>query len=323
MRAWQLRDLRTGTVCFVVALAALAMIVPRVTLERTVFNVMAFVDITGSMKVRDMGTADVPVDRLSAAKTSVRTLLASLPCQSRLGLGIFTERRSFVLFNPVEVCQGYDPIDQAISNLDWRMGWEGDSFVATGLYHAIGETLPLNADILFLTEGQEAPPPPLALGTPSFEGEPGKVRGSIIGVGGNAKVPIPKFDEDGNEAGVYSEDEVVQENRAGPPPPDAASRPGYHPTWAPFGNEPPTGDEHLSSVRTDHLKSLAAKTGLGYAELKTEGSLIGPVERYARPRTVSAKVDIRPYPAALALALLTALFGVPLLKRVGKLFGSI
>lgn len=322
MKAWQLRDWRTGILLLSLGLAALALIVPRVTLERTVYNVMAFIDITGSMKVRDMGTADVPVERLEAAKTSVRTLLTSLPCQSRLGLGVFAVRRSFVLFNPVEVCKGYDPIDEAISNLDWRMGWEGDSFVARGLYHAIGETEPLNADILFLTEGQEAPPPPLALGTPEFEGEPGKVKGSIIGVGGKTKVPIPKFDDDGNEAGVYAEDEIVQENRAGPPPPDAESRPGYHPKWAPFGNAPPTGDEHLSSVRTEHLKMLAAKTGLGYADLKEEGSLIGPVQKFAVARTVNAKVDIRPYPAALALALLAALFGVPLIQRATNLFRS-
>ncbi len=160
MTPWQMRDWRSMAIASALMLTALALVVPRITVQRTVYNVMAFVDITGSMKVRDMGTAEAPIERLEAAKAALQRLLGELPCKSRLGLGLFTERRGFVLFNPIEVCENFAPIEQSIANIDWRMGWEGDSFIAKGLHHAIGETALLDADIVFLTEGQEAPPLP-------------------------------------------------------------------------------------------------------------------------------------------------------------------
>lgn len=318
MTAWQLTDWRSILLSSALLLIAMTLVVPRISLQRTVYSVIAFVDVTGSMKVRDMGAgtqSDGGVERLEAAKASLRNLLSELPCQSKLGLGIFTERRSFVLFDPVEVCENFAPIEQSLANLDWRMGWEGDSFVAKGLHHALGEALHVDADILFLTDGQEAPPLPPGSSLPAFEGEPGKVKGAIVGVGGTNKVPIPKFDSEGHESGSYGESDVVQENRTGPPPPDAESRPGYHPKWAPFGSEAPSGDEHLSSVRTEHLQALAGQTGLVYAGLQDEPDLLTTVVRGARPHTTAVEADIRPVPAALALLILVSLYAAPLLAQ--------
>lgn len=318
-KPWQVRDIRAWLLITALLLCVAALVMPRVTLQRTVYTLMAYVDITGSMKVRDMGTADAPVERLEAAKTALRRLLADLPCRSRLGLGVFTERRGFVLFDPVEVCDNFDPLSQSIANIDWRMGWEGDSLVTKGIHHAIEQVGPLEADMLFFTEGQEAPPLPPGAGLPAFEGEPGKVRGVIIGVGGSAKVPIPKFDSDGHETGSYAEQDVVQENRTGAPPPDAESRPGYHPKWAPFGSEAPTGDEHLSSVRTEHLTAIAAQTGLAYAELKRDPDLLRAVQRSARQHQAAVHVDLSPIPAALAVMLLTLLYAAPLASGLLRL----
>lgn len=319
MRTWQLKDARMLALSAALLLTALTLVLPPIELQRATYTVMAFVDITGSMKVRDMGGKDAPVERIEAAKVALKRLVAELPCQSRLGLGIFTERRSFVLFDPIETCANFAPIEQSIDNIDWRMGWEGDSFVAKGVHHAIGEALPLDADILFLTDGQEAPPLPPGGGLPAFEGEAGKVKGAIVGVGGHEKVPIPMFNSEGNEIGSYREQDVVQENRTGAPPPDAESRPGYHPKWAPFGSDPPTGDEHLSSVRTEHLKAVAAQTGLTYAGLLEQQDLVAVLADGARPQHAAVAVDIRPVAAALALLLLVGLYAVPVAGRASLL----
>jgi len=319
MRTWQLKDARTLALSAALLLTALTLVLPPIELQRATYTVMAFVDITGSMKVRDMGGKDAPVERIEVAKAALKRLVAELPCQSRLGLGIFTERRSFVLFDPIETCANFAPIEQSIDNIDWRMGWEGDSFVAKGVHHAIGEAMPLDADILFLTDGQEAPPLPPGGGLPAFEGEAGKVKGAIVGVGGHEKVPIPMFNSEGNEIGSYREQDVVQENRTGAPPPDAESRPGYHPKWAPFGSDPPTGDEHLSSVRTEHLKAVAAQTGLSYAGLLEQPDLVAVLADGARPQHAAVAVDIRPVAAALALVLLVGLYAVPIAARASLL----
>ena len=66
--------------------------------------------------------------------------------------------------------------------LDWRMAWEGDSYVAKGLYSAIDIAKSLKSDLIFITDGHELPPLPFS-GLPPFEGKPGDVGGLIVGVG--------------------------------------------------------------------------------------------------------------------------------------------
>ncbi|MBN8911762.1 MAG: VWA domain-containing protein [Rhizobiales bacterium] len=313
----RLRDARFWALLAALASTCVALVLPRLTLNREVYDVVAVVDITASMNTRDMTPAGKPVSRLDAAKAALERLLSDLPCQSRLGLGVFTERRSFLLFNPAEVCENFAPLEVAVQELDWRMAWEGDSMVAKGFYDAMSIAEDLKADLIFLTDGQEAPPLPGG-GTmlPEFEGTRGKVQGLLIGVGGHDKVPLPKFDDEGHEIGTYTADELPQENRTGPPPPDAQLRPGYHPKWAPFGTDPPTGDEHLTSVRTAQLDTLAASVGFGRADLVDSPNLLRILSEHAHTRPVEVAVDIRPVPAALALALLVGLYLAPLLARV-------
>lgn len=311
----RLHDVRFWVLLAALALTVLAMLLPRVRLTRNAYDVVAVVDITTSMNVRDMAVAGKPASRLDAAKAALERLLTNLPCQSRLGLGIFTERRSFLLFDPVEVCENFAPLETAIQSLDWRMAWEGDSMVAKGAYHAAEIAADLKADLVFLTDGQEAPPLPGGGMLPDFEGKPGETRGILLGIGGRDKVPLLKFDDDGHEVGVYGADDVPQENRTGAPPPDAHLRPGYHPKWAPFGTDPPQGDEHLTSVRSEHLAAMAAKMGLGHADLIDTPDLLAAMAANADARPVEVAVDIRPLPAGLALALLAALYAVPRLLR--------
>jgi mxaL protein len=312
------RDFRFWVLAAIASLLALTFFLSRVQREQQIYDVFAVVDITGSMLVRDMMVNGRVVTRLDAAKTALAHLASDLPCQSRLGLGVFTERRSFVLFNPVEVCGDFAPLEVAIQQLDWRMAWEGDSMVTKGLHNAIALAQSMPANLIFMTEGQEAPPLPPGLGPPAFEGKPGEVAGLVVGVGLRTKSPLPKFDDEGREKGTYSAEEVPQENRTGPPPPDAESRPGYHPKWAPFGTGPPEGDEHLSSVRHEHLAAIAGQAGLGYAELATSPRLIDAVRAHGRARTLRASTDLRPYAGLAALLLLSLLYSWPLVRPFAR-----
>lgn len=304
VRDWRFWLLGTALLALGAALA-----VPRVALTREARDVLLVIDVTGSMNVRDYVAGGEPVSRLAMAKRASRALLAALPCQSRLGLAVFTERRSFLLFEPAEVCENFAAIDGAIDALDWRMAWEGDSYIARGVHAAIAAAAGLQANLVFLTDGHEAPP--LAGGgLPRFDGEPGAVPGLLVGVGATEPSPIPKFDEDGREIGFYGEQDVTQENRTGPPPADASSRAGWNPRNAPWGGEAATGTEHLSGMREAYLRQLAAQTGLGFAPLRDPSSLIDAVAADTRARPVEVRVDVAPLPAALALACLIGLFGL-------------
>ncbi|MEA1834405.1 vWA domain-containing protein [Methylobacterium durans] len=300
-------------------LALATFLVPPLRLSRDGMRLLAVVDITGSMNVRDYAAEGRPESRLEAAKAALRRLVAGLPCGSQVALGLFTERRPFLLFEPVEVCADFAPLDGAIAGLDWRMAWEADSRVAAGLYRAVAMAGDLDADLVFVTDGQEAPPLPSS-GTPPFDGRVGAVRGLIVGAGGYALSPIPKFNDRGREAGFYAETDVQQENRFGPPPADAEFREGYNPRNAPFGNAAARGTEHLSSVREGHLKDLADRTGLAYAHLDGPASLAGPLVAAATPRPVPGRLDLRPFLGAAALILVLAAFAAgPLRARHGRL----
>ncbi|MDR7036616.1 MULTISPECIES: vWA domain-containing protein [Methylobacterium] len=294
-------------------------LVPPLRLSRDGVRLLAVVDITGSMNVRDYAAERRPQSRLEAAKAALRRLVAGLPCGSQVALGLFTERRPFLLFEPVEVCAEFAPLDGAIAALDWRMAWEADSRVSAGLYRAVAMAAELDADLVFVTDGQEAPPLP-ATGTPPFDGRVGAVRGLIVGAGGYALSPIPKFNDRGREVGFYAETDVQQENRFGPAPADAESREGYNPRNAPFGSSAARGTEHLSALREAHLKDLAARTGLAYAHLDGPDSLAAPLSAAATPRPVPGRLDLRPVLGAAALLLVLAAHAAgPLRARGGRL----
>jgi mxaL protein len=256
-----LRDLRFGLLAATVAALGVALAHPSWTQPRAAYDLFFVVDVTGSMNARDYTLDGRPASRLEMVKRRLRERIAGLPCRSRVGLGIFTERRSFLLFEPVELCSNFAAVDGAIAALDWRMAWEGDSHVASGLYSAIDLDREIGADLVFLTDGHEAPPLP-ASGPPPFDAEPGKVKGLIVGVGGLTLVPIPKFDEAGREVGFWSMTEVPQENRAGIPPPDASSRAGWNPRNAPFGGEAASGvpADQSSARNPPALPDAAAAT---------------------------------------------------------------
>ncbi|GAB6843610.1 mxaL protein [Methylorubrum rhodinum] len=302
-----LRDRRFQALAAAFVLALGAVFAGPLPLTRSGVAVLAAVDITGSMNVRDYTLDGKPASRLDVAKAALRRMVAELPCGSRLALALFTERRPFLLFAPIEVCADFAPLDGALAGLDWRMAWEGDSRITAGLHRAVQMASELDTDLLFLTDGQETPPLP-STGLPPFDGKPGAVRGLIVGAGSHALSPIPKYNDRGREAGFYGETDVQQENRFGPPPEDAESREGYNPRNAPFGASAAKGTEHLSSVREPHLKALAAQTGLAYAHLDGPDGLAGMLIAAATPRPLPGRIDPRPFLGGLALALALAAF---------------
>lgn len=301
------RNLLRLLLLLAVLAAGLAILPLQYTKSSKVLDVVAFVDITGSMNVRDGIAGDSLTTRLDASKAAILRLAQALPCGSRLGLGIFTERRSFLLFGPADACADYEPLKGAIHELDWRMAWEGDSYVARGLYDAIAIAKSLNANIAFFTDGQEAPPLPSS-GIPDFEGKPGETHGLIVGVGGSEKLPIPKFDDDGREIGHYGPNDVPHVNRHGLPSKDMSSATGWHPRNAPQGGDAVVGEEHLSALRSSHLTELAARTGLTFVELQSRPDLSKELVDASVSRAVAVQSSAAIFPATSALLFLTLLF---------------
>ncbi len=301
------RDPRLLLLSTALSLALLALVAPRASVKRASFDVLVVVDITGSMNTRDYSAAGRAIGRLEFVKTALQEMIGNLPCASRVALAVFSERRPFLLFEPIETRANYAPLEGAIHALDWRMAWEGDSRIAAGLFRAVEMARDLKTDLIFLTDGQEAPPLPPS-GPPPFEGRPGEVRGLIVGVGGRQLSPIPKYDDNGREIGFYGVEDVPHDNRFGLPPAGADLREGYNARNAPFGAAVAVGVEHLSSVRESYLQSLSEKTGLTYAHLDDADRLLRAFETAAMQRYREVALDLRPFLGAAAGVALIALY---------------
>jgi len=296
--------------CLALALAAmLALFIrPQEQQMRPVYNLTFIVDITRSMNAEDYRLDDKPVSRLHYVKQTLRELLTKLPCQSKVGLGVFTERRSTLMFEPIEVCSGFAELDASIGGLDWRMAWAADSRVANGLLSALEILQHGDSKVVFVTDGQEAPPVNPRYRS-DFSAIKGKLDGMILGVGGLQPVPIPKFNAKGEAAGFYSADDVPHRSTFGESDLNPEKIEGYDARNAPFGRAAVTGSEHLASLRESYLQQLAAEAGLRYERLTDTGALSEALQTpgFAVQKQVAA--DVRWKAAVVALALLLPVYG--------------
>jgi mxaL protein len=297
---------------------------PSLSLPRRTYDFMFVLDITGSMNVADAGLPEARQTRLALARQLVREALEEIPCGSEAGLGVFTEHRTFLLFAPIEVCENHLVISTMIDEIDGRMAWAELSEVAKGLYSGIesvrtlaameGEDAAGDTHLVFMTDGHEAPPVHPAL-RPRFRGRAGEAAGLIVGIGGSEPVPIPYLDDDGQVAGYWAQDEVMQVDR------HSAGRPSTQGGEAMAGIDGgdvreriARGTEHLSSLREGYLKQLAAETGLDYLRAGTGKAFARPLldSRYASRQPVVTNVAW--IPAGLSLLCLLYVFGSQLVR---------
>jgi mxaL protein len=273
----------------------------------SVYKLMFIVDITRSMNAEDYQLNGKPVSRLEFVKHSLRKLLGRLPCQSQLGLGVFTERRASILFEPVEVCSGYAELDKTIASLDWRMAWAADSRIASGLLNILQMEVNKDVTVVFISDGQEAPPlnPRYRIDFSEFKG---KLKGLIVGAGGLQPVAIPKFDSKGQRIGIYGPDDVPHRSSFGESDLNPEKIEGYDARNAPFGKHAAVGNEHQSALQESYLQQLAAETGLNYHRLQSSDLLSNTIQQSKFGSPIDVNADIRAYYVSLVLLLLLAMF---------------
>lgn len=309
-RSW--RENRDRWLLTGAALALIASLLhPGWNVEQPLYNDVVMFDVTQSMNVLDQQLDGKPVSRLYFAKHALRQALTQLPCGSKIGWGLFTEYRSFLLFQPVEVCANLNELRSTLDRIDGLMAWTGNSEIAKGLYSglAIAKQLPDAPSLLFITDGQEAPPIN-PQHRPPFNGKAGEVSGMLIGVGDLKLSPIPKTDPSGRPLGFWKADEVDQTD------PRSRGR------GASVGNEKMVedagdaqqpalpgatpGSEHLSSLREAYLQILASETGLQYLRLQDEDAFFDALMAKKLAHPVVARADYAGHFAVLALLLLMA-----------------
>lgn len=279
-------DHKTWAVTAALLLLTTALAMPGIFMTRDTYRYMVTFDITQSMDVEDVQSSGRAVSRLTLARDSAREVLRAMPCGAELGWSIFADYRVLPLLLPVEVCGHHEELLASLEQIDGRMRWANASNIGKGTAWVLrtAKQIEPHPSVVFLTDGHEAPPlrdsepPPLAGIVP------GEIGGWLIGVGGDLAVPIPRTDRTGKTAGYWGPDDVVQQS-----PPGLSL-------------------EHLSRRRDDHLQTLAAATGLGYARLTDPGALKQSMLDGRLARRQSVETDLRSVPALLALVLLAYRF---------------
>lgn len=281
-------------------------------MQRLLHDHVVVLDVTQSMDVMDQRWQGEPVSRLVFAKHLLRAALLEMPCGTQIGWGLFTEYRSFLLFAPVEVCANLSELRASLDHIDGRMAWTGNSEVAKGIFSgiAVSKALPEKPSLVFITDGQEAPPVN-PRHRPAFDGKPGEVSGLLVGVGELQPSPIPKTDLEGRPLGFWSADEVMQtdprsQGRGGSV---AGEQMSEDPASAGAKALPGAvvGGEHLSALREAYLRLLAGETGLGFHRLRDAPSFSAALRDPALAQPLEASLDLRP--ALLLLALLLLVYG--------------
>ena len=292
-----------------IALAA-TFLYPHLMVSQPRYRLLFVLDVSQSMNTTDVVLRGEPASRLAFARQMLRQALRELPCGSQAGLGLFTEYRTFLLLEPVEVCANYSELTSTLDRLDYRMAWAGGSEISKGIFFAlrIAKALEPPAALVFVTDGHEAPPlhPKLR---PRYDGTPGEVRGVLVGVGGDTLVPIPKFGVDGKPLGYWAADEVLQTDVY------SRGRGGSVAGETMVDQEPTAGDarstaasEHLSSLKESHLALLAAELKLSYYRLESAAGLVSALDRADLAQEASAPVDLRGVLGLAALAALALVF---------------
>ncbi|MEN9597456.1 MAG: hypothetical protein RL236_1890 [Pseudomonadota bacterium] len=275
--------------------------------NKPIYNLTVIVDITRSMNATDYEKDAKPMSRLEFMKQSLRELLLDLPCESTISLGVFTERRSTLLFEPIEVCAGLTEIESTINALDWRMAWAADSRISQGLKQTIESLKKSDSTLVFMTDGQEAPPinPRYA---PDLVALKDKMKGMIVGVGGLQAVPIPKFNEHGEKIGFYTADDVPHRSTFGESNLNPETIEGFDARNAPFGKNTVIGSEHLSALQEGYLQQLSQTVGFHYARLVDSDDLKRALDEAQLSKIKAVQTDQRWKFATLALIFLTIIF---------------
>jgi mxaL protein len=282
---------RAAAIAFVLLLAAVFM--PPFDMPRATYDYLVVFDITQSMNVDDYELDGSPVSRLTYAREAMRRTLRELPCGSRIGWGVFAEYRTLLLLAPIEVCDNYNDLLASLDRIDGRMRWGNASEISKGLFWAMRGARDVGGrpKVLFLTDGQEAPP---------LEGEGlalfddlkrGDIGGWLIGVGGYTARPIPRTDADGRPIGYWHADEVVQRYTSSDP-------------------TAPVSHEHLSEVREPYLRKLAREVDFEYLHLSDFDSIRKAMLHPPFAERRNAPTDFAWVAAATALVTLILGFGL-------------
>ena len=197
------------------------------------------------------------------------------------------------------MCASYNDLTQMLSKIDGSIAWALSSEVSKAVFGAINQAklMDPSPDVVFITDGHEAPPLHATL-FPKYKKKLDGVTGVFVGVGGDELLPIPKHDINGTADGFWTQDEVLHEDVYASLRSESAEVRNANPKT-----------EHLSSQKRTHIERLAKMLKFdALLSPKKSSSLISALENKVDTRDQVVDYNWAPWFAAVALFLLVLLY---------------
>ncbi|HQO16833.1 MAG TPA: VWA domain-containing protein [Methylotenera sp.] len=193
----------------VLTLLLLALLKPSIPVKRDIHSYFFIVDITQSMNAADMQVNGKPASRLDHTKQLLHETISSLPCDTKVGLGMFSGVNVVTLYLPVEVCANFSAIQDTLDHVDWRNAWTADSRVRESMLSTsrVVSNFPEPAQVVFFTDGEEAPKLH-AFNTRDLSTLQNADGWLLVGIGSEKGAAIPKYTEKNQLLGYWSHESM-------------------------------------------------------------------------------------------------------------------
>lgn len=294
----------------------LAMFHPSIPLKHNIYTYFLVADISQSMNTEDMQLNGKPASRMAHMQKLMHETVSSLPCGTKVSIGLFAGVSVAALYHPIEVCENFAALKDTIDHLDWRTIWSGNSRIREGLFsisRAI-RTFPEPAQVVFFTDGEEMPKLHL-FNKRNIEGFQGADGWLLVGIGSEKGGAIPKLSDDNQVIGYWSNDSfAVQPGIAQ----ISASNLGARDEKVAVG----VNDRYVSKLNAAYLKEVSKTIGASYIEGKNFQTLLAAMKQQKPARRDIAPFDLHQYLAGLGgIFLLFAYMSTSSFKNLWRRIG--
>lgn len=283
-------------------LLLLALFRPSVPVKHNIYSYLLVADISQSMNTIDMVIDGKPASRIAHMQKMMHEIISSLPCGTKVSMGLFAGVSVAALYTPIEVCDNFAAIQDTIDHLDWRTGWAGNSRIRESMFTMARalRSFPEPAQVVYFSDGEEAPKLH-AFNTKDLTNFQGGDGWLLVGIGSDKGTAIPKLDEKNQLIGYWSAEsfamqpgvaQISQENI------------GVRNDSVAVGDN----DRFLSKLNEDYLKSVAKEVGGNYVRGDNLQNILQAMEAQKPARRDIAPFGLHWLLASLAGLLLIAAY---------------
>ena len=284
------------------SLLSLALLQPSIPVKRDIYSYFMVVDITQSMNVMDMKINGKASSRLDYTKQMLRETISSMPCDTKVGIGLFSGVNVVALYLPIEVCENFSSILDTLDHIDWRSAWTADSRVRESMLSTarVLSNFPEPAQVIYFSDGEEAPKLH-SFNTRDLSTLQHADGWLLVGIGSLQGGAIPKFSEKNQLLGYWSHESMQLAPGAAP-----IAAAGLLKRTNDIAEG--THDRYLAKLSESSMQKMAKEIGADYVRGDSLQTLLAAMKKQNPAQTAWAPFNLSSTLALLAGLLLISAY---------------